>query len=109
MAIVTKPIGALWHWDDTLRPPVLRGTFRAEIDYDDATLRVVTVRAVNTTLQPGRVELHRHGDGRSYVVDCLPGLTVATALPVAGSDRLIGTVDERGRLDGFDKSVVWPV
>ena len=108
MAIVTKALGTFHEYangDD--QPPT--GSFRAEYDYDDATFRVTAGRAVNTTSQPGRVQLIRHSDGRVYTVDCPANDTIEQSVPTTGGNRIQLTVEPSGKLDGCDVNVYWPV
>lgn len=74
--------------------------FRVEYDYDDSTMRITTVRAVNTGSHDVRVTATRVSDGLSYQQVFLSGQTQAFLVPTTPAARLQLTLDALGRLDG---------
>lgn len=82
------------------------GAVRLELDYDDATRRMATVRLVNATALPVRVELVRQSDGRAVGGDLQPG-TRTVALPATGVNRLF-LAAALDRLDGVDWQIMVP-
>lgn len=105
MAIVTVPRGDFLEYDAGGN---VVGQFRAEYDYDDTTLKVVTGRAINTTSKPGRVVLVRTSDQFTVTIDCPAGQTLTGTVPTSGGGAFPLTVLPSGKLNGCGVNVVWP-
>lgn len=80
---------------------------RVEVDWDDATRRLATIRVVNGLAVPVRVQLVRQSDGRTVGQDFQPGTRTAS-LPASGVNRLFLDARGDGRLDGVDWQIMVP-
>lgn len=79
------------------------GAFVGEYDYDDATLRVLTIRVVNTGARVYTVDATAVANGRTYNVSVQPGASISQPVPQTVQDRLQITV-RNGRLEGVSWS-----
>jgi hypothetical protein len=106
MAIQTKTLGVL-NEDE--------GSATLQIDYDDALLRLTTVRIINThPTRTARVSATVVANpNRTASMDGLPPVAPATSktssqnLPTGQTQRFNITVLPSGRLDGVDYQFGW--
>lgn len=76
------------------------GAFVASYDYDDVTLRVQTIRAVNTGTRDYTISATVTANGITYAVTVQPGATIEQPVPQGVANRLQLTLDSAGRLRG---------
>lgn len=99
MAIQTKVLAVL-PWDADL-------VARLEIDYDNADLRIRTVRVVNPAPRGLIVTAARTNGTRTYSATAPANQTTTVTVPTTAANRLQLVVDAQGRLDGVEYSTAW--
>lgn len=82
------------------------GAFEASFDYDDATLRILAVRAANTGERPYTIQAYASANDRTYSFTMQPGDSVEQPVPQTVVNRLQLSVTARGQLVGVNWSVV---
>ena len=102
MATITKAIGQLH--DD-----VSGLVATAEVDYDDALLRLTVFRLVNPTARAIEGTVVRTSDQRAYTREFPAAATTVLAIPQQAASRVPITLDPRGRLLGIEFAFRWVV
>lgn len=80
---------------------------RLEVDYDSGTLRLLALRSMNNSGQAAYGQATQTASGRTHGIRFGPG-TTEMAIPTAVQQRLVFSLDDRGRLDGVTFSTAYP-
>lgn len=94
MALVTKDLAVV---DD--------GAFILQFDYDDADLRIRTIRGINTGARGYDVTARSTSTGRQYTATVPAGQTAEQNVPTGAARRLQLSVTPSGKLDGVEWSI----
>jgi hypothetical protein len=96
MAIVTKNLAILFDNGNTAT---------VELDYDDGTMTLVTVRCRNQTARAVVVSGVATATGRSFSQTFAANQTSTQSIPQNQANKLDVTIDARGRLDGIEYQI----
>lgn len=91
------PIGKTLYWAED-------GAFTVSFEYDDVTLRILTIRVMNNTQRNFVVSATATNTGRNYTLIIEPGV-IDQPVPQTVVNRLQLSVVGGGKLDGVDWSI----
>lgn len=80
-----------------------------ELDWDDVSLFLRTLRCINNSSQPSRIVAKVQSNGRTGSLTAPAGQTTVQNLPTTAGARLDVTFDAaRNRINGVDYTLFWP-
>lgn len=80
------------------------GLFTVDFDYDDVTMRIISIAVVNNTDRTITVTATSTSNGRNYTLPFVPGSNEVFNIPAGAANRLDLSVTPSGKLDGVEWS-----